>query len=103
LDRVAATHEAALISVRSLGAALAGAAVESIAPSMRLAVAKVDAAKTAADQLKTAPTQLQADTTREADDEAVTQLTDLKAAFQNAPESALARKFVLSDLLSWTA
>jgi hypothetical protein len=98
LDRVAATHDAALISARNLAAA----AVESIAPSMQLAVAKVEAAKTAADQLKAAPAQLQANTTREADDEAVTQLTDLKAAFQNAPESARTRKFVLGDLLSWT-
>jgi hypothetical protein len=101
LDRVTATHDAALSSARDFAAALATAKVESIALSTKLAVAKVEAAKTAADQLKSAPAQAEANTTREADDEAVTQLADLKAAFQNAPESEQDRAFALSDLLSW--
>src|ERR1700751_1126569 len=59
LDRVAATHDAALISARDLAAAVAAAGVGSISQSLQLAVAKVQAAKTAADQLKGTATQPQ--------------------------------------------
>jgi hypothetical protein len=101
LDRVRATHEAALNGARNFATTLSAAGVESISSSVQLAVAKVEAAKTAADQFGSAPTQPQANTTRDADDEAVTHIADLKAAFQNAPELEHISRPKLSDLLGW--
>jgi hypothetical protein len=101
LDRASVTHEAALKATGDLATAVTSAEVESISQPLQLAVARVGDAKRAADQLKNTPTQAQANTTREADDEAVTQLTDLKAAFQNAPEMERIKVSGLGDLFGW--
>jgi hypothetical protein len=89
LDRVVATHNAALTSARDLASKLTAASVKSILDSTQFASTTVAAAKAAADQLKATPGSPQANTTRDEDDEAVTHLTDLKAAFQNSPEATL--------------
>jgi hypothetical protein len=89
LDRVAATHEGALNATRDFANSLA--AVKTIEASVQLAIARVEAARAAADQFRAAgaaATQAQANTTRDADDEAVDQLNDLKQS-------------TLSDRSSW--
>jgi hypothetical protein len=68
-----------------LEAAVRAAQIESISQPTQLAVASVEDAKRAADQLKNTTTQAQVLATREADNEAVLQLTDL--AFRNCPIS----------------
>jgi hypothetical protein len=101
LDRASAAHEAAVKATEDLQSAVTSAEVESISQPLQSAVNKVRDAKSEADKLKNTPTQVQASATREADDEAVTQLTDLKAALQNAPEMRLIGGFHLGDLFGW--
>ena len=98
LSQVRVTHGAALTSARNLGTALAATRVDSITTSMHLAVKSVQEANTQADLLCSAPTQPQANTTREADYAAVNQLADLKAAFQDAPER---HKKVIDDWIDF--
>jgi hypothetical protein len=86
MDRVAGTHQDAVNAARELVAAVASGGVGSISQAAQEALASVESAKTAADQLSATRTVEQANSTRTADEEAVAQLTGLKAAFHNAPE-----------------
>jgi hypothetical protein len=101
LDRVSATHDAAVKATTDLQSAVTSAEVESISQPLQSVVDKVRHAKSEADKLKNTPTQAQANATRDADDEAVTQLTDLKATLQTAPEMKLIGGFHLADLFGW--
>jgi hypothetical protein len=101
LDRATATHDAAVKATEDLQSAVTSAEVESISQPLQSVVDKVRDAKSEADKSKNTPTQVQANATREADDEAVTQLTDLKATLQTAPEMKLTGGFQLADLFGW--
>lgn len=87
-DRNVAMHDAALSAAKALEASIRDAGVTSITPASELMLKKVGAARTASETLKTtaSPSQVQAKAASDADDEAVTQLVDTKAAFQTADE-----------------
>jgi hypothetical protein len=101
LDRATATHDAAVKATEDLQSAVTSAEVESVFQPLQSVVDKVRDARSEADKLKNTPTPVQANATREADNEAVTQLTDLKATLQTAPEMKLTGGFQLADLFGW--